>query len=506
LIPLGEIHVLQLGANDWSESYPLPENIDWNYCETLTNRPEKPYDIVFLDRIPQKNEYNYLDAAIKPYTLFVTAGIKVDLREFRDLYKKKGGQRLAEAERADFLMQELNCFFQKPYGEKFRMYNLAIAQNFAGSVRWKGNCSLTVAGDFGEEFSQIAYWRNNIPIQKKQILDFWLEYKKSAGVEIRLVVTQFRKGSIAEVQQKWEFSEEELRSVVQVDNGMEDGPLFVSLQAKGTGELQIIALHDRFSRKEHGYFLPGGERYVTSQREELFCYFDPGDMKPPLNVYFSGYKTQEGFEGYNMMKQLGCPFLLISESRIEGGGFYMGDHEYEQMVSNAIRKYMKKLGFTSDQVVLSGLSMGTFGALYYGCDIGPHAIVLGKPLASIGNVAANERLLRPGGFPTSLDVLMNLYGDTDAQAIQALNERFWKRFDEANWRWTKFVISYMIEDDYDMDAYEMLLSHLQTAGVQVYGKGLHGRHNDNTHGIVTWFVSQYRRIMKEDFARGEKTR
>lgn len=25
-------------------------------------------------------------------------------------------------------------------------------------------------------------------------------------------------------------------------------------------------------------------------------YFEKGDMKPPLAVYFSGYRTQEGFE------------------------------------------------------------------------------------------------------------------------------------------------------------------------------------------------------------------
>ena len=66
---------------------------------------------------------------------------------------------------------------------------------------------------------------------------------------------------------------------------------------------------------------------------------------------------------------------------------------------------MKELGFTRDQVILSGISMGSFGALYYGCDIMPHAMILGKPLASIGDVAANERLRRPGGFPTSLDVV-----------------------------------------------------------------------------------------------------
>ena len=81
-----------------------------------------------------------------------------------------------------------------------------------------------------------------------------------------------------------------------------------------------------------------------------------------------------------------------------------------------IRKYMRELGFSSDQVILSGLSMGTFGALYYGCDISPHSIILGKPLASIGNVASNEKHLRPGGFPTSLDVLKYLGGELDKDA------------------------------------------------------------------------------------------
>lgn len=44
-------------------------------------------------------------------------------------------------------------------------------------------------------------------------------------------------------------------------------------------------------------------------------------MKPPLNVYFSGYRTAEGFEGYYMMKRMNAPFLLIGDPRVEGGSF-----------------------------------------------------------------------------------------------------------------------------------------------------------------------------------------
>ena len=59
----------------------------------------------------------------------------------------------------------------------------------------------------------------------------------------------------------------------------------------------------------------------------------------------------------------------------------------------------------------------------------------------------------------------------------------------------------MIEDDYDQTAYGMLLEHLKSDGVQVYGKGIHGRHNDDTNAIVRWFVNQYERILAEDFDR-----
>ncbi len=201
-----------------------------------------------------------------------------------------------------------------------------------------------------------------------------------------LEIVQFANGSISEIIAHWKFDEIDLQQVVQIESAG-TGSAFISVSAKGEGELRLIALHQRNSRGSHGFFLPGGERYVTSDREEAFCYFEPGDMKPPFCVYFSGYKTLQGFEGYYMMKGMGCPFLLIAEPRLEGGAFYMGSEEYENIYVRMIRKYMKELGFTRNQVVLSGLSMGTYGALYYGCDIRPYAIILGKPLASIGDVA-----------------------------------------------------------------------------------------------------------------------
>lgn len=330
-----------------------------------------------------------------------------------------------------------------------------------------------------------------------------MEYEKDDSVSIQLKIEQFQSGSLSTLQNRWIFSEEDLESVVCITNKKMDGPVFVSLLAKGKGKLKIVGLHDRHSRKEYGSFLPGGIRKVTSKREEVFMYFDPGDMKPPLNVYFSGYKTQEGFEGFYMMRNMGAPFLLISESRLEGGAFYLGDKEYENLIVSGIQDCLKQLGFDRSQLILSGLSMGTFGALYNGCKLRPHAILLGKPLASLGDMANNERISRPGGFPTSLDVLSKNYGDMSEKSIDSLNHRFWDLFDQTDWSQTKFIVSYMLEDDYDMTAYNRLISHIDDIGVEIIGKGVHGRHNDDTYSIVAWFKNQYDDILKSDFNRGE---
>ena len=494
------IQVLQLGKNDWSQMYELPNYIDFSYAEQYENTSKVIYDLVFIDRSIAEDEFKALMLAVKAHTLYITEEVYIN-KPTKKLMECKCGKTIRKEDIQAFLMTEARNYFPKPYGEKFRLASVAIAQGFKGSVEWKGNYSVVVDGEYGQELSQIAYWRNNIPIFEGQAIDFWLEYKKDPEVEIALSITQFRNGSISTVQQTWYFDEEQLNDIVIADNQMPTGPVFVSLLAKGKGRLEIIALHDRYSRRGHGMFLPGGERHVTSDREEVFYYFDPGDCKPPLNVYFSGYKTMQGFEGYYMMRKMGAPFLLIAEPRLEGGSFYMGSEEYENSIVSIIQSHLDKLGFSNKELILSGLSMGTYGALYYGCDLLPHAMILGKPLASIGDVALNERLHRPGGFPTSLDVLSYTTGSSDVASAKVLNDRFWNKFRKADFNKSKFVMSYMIEDDYDSSAYQKLISNITSAGAAVYGKGIHGRHNDATGPIAGWFKNQYEQILNNDFSR-----
>ena len=67
--------------------------------------------------------------------------------------------------------------------------------------------------------------------------------------------------------------------------------------------------------------------------------------------------------------------------------------------------------------------MGSFGALYYGAQLNPQAIIVGKPLVNIGTIAEHMRLLRPEEFGTALDVPVSNEGDTSQASIQALNQK-----------------------------------------------------------------------------------
>ncbi|MBR1623939.1 MAG: accessory Sec system protein Asp2, partial [Pseudobutyrivibrio sp.] len=327
---MDRIRILQIGTENWSKLYDIPENVRIIFPEGKLEKKKEIYEIVVLERNLTEEEVTLVRAMSMTYCFFAVDSFNMD-RVTAKLFKQRMGKILKKDVIQPFLDREAKKFFPKPYGEKFKPENVGVAQGFKGSVRWNGQYSVSLDGEYGAQFNQIAFWRTNIPLEMGQAVDIWLEYKKSEGVELELSVKQFVSGSLADVLDSWVFSEEDLMNPVIIEGRKGSGPVYFSLRARGTGRLDIIALHDRISRWNLGTFMVGGERHVTSEREEIFSYFDPGDMKPPLAVYFSGYKTQEGFEGLYMMRKMGCPFLLITEQRFEGGGFYMGSPEYEQM-------------------------------------------------------------------------------------------------------------------------------------------------------------------------------
>ena len=267
--------------------------------------------------------------------------------------------------------------------------------------------------------------------------------------------------------------------------------------------LTIGALHKRLSHGPLGGMTVGAQTLRDHKRQEVFAYFHPGDMKPPLNIYFSGYRPAEGFEGFGMMRAMGSPFILFSDPRLEGGSFYMGSEELENQITAFIDHHLHSLGFGPEEMNFSGLSMGTFGALYYGALYCPHAILVGKPIVNLGDVAANLKFRRPDEFGTSLDMMQLIIGQVSQEGIDQLNQRFWDRFKQADFKDTILALAYMRDDDYDKQAYPDILETLYELPVRIISTSRAGRHNDASAPIIEWFMTQYNEIMERDFGRNQ---
>ena len=110
-------------------------------------------------------------------------------------------------------------------------------------------------------------------------------------------------------------SEEEMRKgAIVLDQGR-TYILSATLEAKGNGALRVGNFHQRWTRFQFGKFVLGGGILHDSKRQEINYFFYPGDFKPPLSVYFSGFRPAEGFEGFGMMRlwrHLSCYFLILA--------------------------------------------------------------------------------------------------------------------------------------------------------------------------------------------------
>ena len=146
--------------------------------------------------------------------------------------------------------------------------------------------------------------------------------------------------------------------------------------------------------------------------------------------------------------------------------------------------------------------MGTFGACYYGFKLDARAIVIGKPLFNLGTIALNGQTIRPNQFNTMLDIVQLMTNKTTKEAALALDQHFFNSLKEAKITNLLMAVGYMKQDDYDHTGYYDLMEHIQHHPIRVISKGIVGRHNDNTPGIVNWCIHQYKRILTEFFERG----
>ena len=504
-----KLKILQLGSSDWSKELSIPDNMAWYYFFPNSNLAIKKvmemdkigkFDAILVDDLRRIPDLFMIEAKIIPYTVFYDQEQETQEADIEYFLKRHCAQPTDMGDRADLVRKLSKALFSGQYGDKMTPLDMVVSPGFRGKICYNGYENLELEGDFGQDFQPILSWKYNIIANKFNPVELWLEYEKSGSCELRLRLYNIQEGSTADIARETIFTEEDMRESMVLDNDF-TSYLGVSLEARGEGRIQVGALHQRLTRFEFGKYVLGGKIFRDSHRQEINYFFYPGDLKPPLAVYFSGYRRAEGFEGFGMMRSLGCPFLLFSDPRVDGGMFYLGSQELEEGIHSLIQEHLDFLGFTERDLILSGMSMGTYGAVYYGSEFRPRAIVLSKPLGNLGTIAKRGRLRLPEVFPTALDVLHRHTGGKDQEHVEELNQRYWRKFEKADFSRTTFGIAYMKEEDYDPTAYEDLVAALHLTEAKLISRGVPGRHNDDLAVSVSWFMNYYRMILEKEFGR-----
>jgi len=499
------MRVLQIGLEDWSRSCPPPEGVEWSFVDAAGPTGFDadligPIDVTILDAPCDLDRLTAVDSLITPYRLLVARDLEDGFEAtYAELLARKAAVFADLGDRRRVIDELPRKYFAKPFGQKLEVRKAVVSPFHTRASRFEGNSHLAAEVESGDDFRQLVMWKENIDYQSDRALELWPEYVKDPGCEIELSLQLIQSGTPDVIAFQKRYSEAEMAEPI-VFSHPTSGYLSCSVFAKGAGQVKVGPLHYRHSRLGAGHFLPGGERIVDGGREELFTYFHPGDLSPPLSIYFAGYRPAEGFEGYFMMEGLGHPFLLVTDPRLEGGRFYLGSEELESRLVEAIHDRIDSLGFGERDVIFSGLSMGSFGALYYGSRFDAHAIIAGKPIVDLGHVAERARLVRPDDFFTILDIVnfWSREGRGGEGTVDGFTQDLIARWNaEPGFGETKILMSYMEQDDYDDEAYYTLLGSQTGKPTTVIARGYQGRHNDDSTSIVTWFSNQYRRVIDE---------
>ena len=513
---MSEITCLQVGEMNWATQYHIPSHVEWIYMDnklatqTIAHQLEhsseeeilKKYDVMLLTDVNMLEEYDSLLDLMDFYTILYDSDQEV-VPKLKNQLDRKMSFSVSLNNPEQIIDDIATYFYQGQYGLRILPENLLISNNYTGMFSREGAHEVIFDGDFGEDFCYLCSWRDHnrslADMHKKT--ELFLEHQLEGNVEIQMSLSEINQYS-GKIQKRFFFSQSDLKKALEYGPKLASTNIYnYQLYAKGRGKIHLGTLHLRFSRGRYGSFILGGQRQVDSLGHELITYFNPGDYQPPLCVYFGGFRSAEGFEGYYMMKNLKVPFLLVEDLGLVGGAFYRGTVAYRQLLVQKIKDTLQYLGFSNNQLVLSGMSMGTHASLYYVSDLQPHSVIINKPLVNLNEVARNQILKAPQVYPFIFDIETYLAKHIGIKSVNDLDEEFWQHFKDGKFDSTQFYIAHMLNDDYDDIIFNQLRDRFIQSKKVITHKAIPGRHNDNGSTSVGAFLYYYYLVLSKNFQR-----
>lgn len=510
--------VLQLGSKNWADSYHLKKDLKWYFNDFPPVEKEKVrdknnkiklkrkvifYDVVLITEKTSLSKENWqkLSELVPPYQVLYSPKVKDQLDQEAQLFLKKlVAQEITEDPQT--LIDKLEVrYFSGQSGMRIFPTSLKLNTRKIHSFEYLDSGELKLNLDTQGKWINVGTYKTGIFVDPNKLINFWMSIKLNK-FKARLRIFVQNPGTDGDPKDQrvidlTAFSKEEYFSQMEVQSYYRTAT--VGIEVNGSGDLIIGVLHSRWGRDGVGNFLAGGKRIVNPEnREDIAYYFNPGNLKPPLNVYFAGAREAEGFEGYFLLKSLKAPMLLFTDMRMSIGQFYDDKDGYiGKQIIKTIQDTLDKLGFDSSQLTMNGISMGTYAAIKYGAKIQPYAIDVAKPLVSLGYIATRAALERPEGFDTIFDIDKQIKGTIAKESLEKLDQDFLEEFNQNDLSKTRFFVGYMQDDDYDNHAITKFRNSPAVKGARQFSaKGFPGRHNDDPN-VNYWFIDRLREMMKE---------
>lgn len=481
---MADISVLQIGADDWTTAIDTTR-IDWQYTTIL----DLPTRLAF-QKDPYVLEQTYVVLTDDTLSSTLLSGQISAWPALRIIYFAKkitpAFQDILDERRAFCVKNTTPEAIQQRLQEDFHFDQIGFSTRFSeqqfipmpptGShFKREGRFSAQFSGDFGTTWQQIGTLNTFVDDLMPHVENMvWLDYAQTETVAVQVQFIFYKDNQIQAVQT---LTGDELRQQQAIGGIADYQDYQILIFAKGTGKLDLHVLHQRRSRHGLGTLLPGDERQMTHDQEEVLSYFNPGDRQAPLIVNFSGIRLHvDGFEMRGPLNELGTPYLLFSDVRMQGGAFHIGSETYEQKIVEIIKKAMKTLDLKPEDVILTGYSMGSFPAMYYAADIKPHALVVAKPLISLGTLTGNAEFPREVNQDWTLDVRRFLAGRMHPDDTDMLDNTLWQHIENVDWSKITVALFTLKQDEYDGQSLPKLLSFFEankTPLIHVQEEGTH---------------------------------
>ena len=174
--------ILQIGIDNWKRYYDIPSNMDWYYLcpnsstalrKIMDMEAIKSFDAILIEEGQYIRDLLPFIHQINPYTLMYNHDFKTNDAAIIDLLKRSCAQAVDFSDPQQLLDDLSTSLFGGGYGDKLFPSSIKVHPSFHGSISYQGLDYLTLEGDFGEDFSQVACWSGNFVVGKDLKNLFW---------------------------------------------------------------------------------------------------------------------------------------------------------------------------------------------------------------------------------------------------------------------------------------------------------------------------------------------